>query len=187
VAGGCISVAALLQLCCSSVAALLQLCCSSVAALLQLCCGFPHFLTLDTSKTPVHSLPLPTSITSMLDTCMHAPYVPLLDEVETCKACAATELQQSCNRAATELQQSCNRAATEMQQSCNRAATELHQICNRDATELQQSCNRAATQLQHSCNTAATQLQHSCNRVRRVPPSSKAPYTSSLRPHTLVA
>jgi hypothetical protein len=63
----------------------------SAAALLQLCCGFPHFFTLDTSKTPIHCLPLPTSITSMLDTCMHAPYVPLLEEVETCKACAAKQ------------------------------------------------------------------------------------------------
>jgi hypothetical protein len=47
---------------------------------------------------------------------------------------AATELQQSCNRAATELQQDYSSssigsslAATLLQQSCNRAATELQQ------------------------------------------------------------
>jgi hypothetical protein len=82
---------------------------------------------------------------------------------------AATELQQSCNRAATELQQGYSSssigsslAATELQQSCNRAATELQQDYSSSsigsslaATLLQQSCNRAATELQQDYSSSS--------------------------------
>jgi hypothetical protein len=136
----------------------------SVAALLQLCCSSVAALLRDTRTERAL-----------------CAYVSVSRSLET----AATELQQSCNRAQsalnarisrvelsrdtlyvrdtlTELQQSCNRAATELQQSCNRAASDT--LYERDPlielARARQSCNRAATELQQSCNRAATELQH---------------------------
>ncbi len=81
---------------------------------------------------------------------------------------AATELQQSCNRASIaptvsrpSSHQSCNIAATELQQSCNRASiaptvsrSSSHQSCNRAATERVsrlQSVARVRTHLLDCC------------------------------------
>jgi hypothetical protein len=71
--------------------------------------------------------------------------------MNSCNRAAATELQQSCNRAQTRLWQSCTpssapRAACN---SCNRARTA--------ATELQQSCTRAATEHKLACGSLVRQ------------------------------
>jgi hypothetical protein len=63
---------------------------------------------------------------------------------------AATELQQSCNRAATERSKQREAVLPDGLQRCKEhrktAEQALQQSCNRAATELQQSCNRAATE-----------------------------------------
>jgi hypothetical protein len=78
--------------------------------------------------------------------------------------------------AATELQQSCNRAATQQGSAkCIAAYLSMPAATDRAATELQQSCNRGvppsasaigASQHIAAVRTAATELQQSCNRAQ---------------------
>jgi thiamine monophosphate kinase len=60
------------------------------------------------------------------------------------RSTAATELQQSCNRAATALYTYTIRTSARVVSAhvCSHAAQILQQSCNRDATKLQQCCNK---------------------------------------------
>jgi hypothetical protein len=115
------------------------------------------------SRSPADSSSPPADSSSphRADACHEAPATELQQMRAATDACheASGPCQGSCKTpplprspiAATELQQSCNRAAP----TRSNPASVAPAARSSPATELQQSCNRAAAELQHVCSSPA--------------------------------